>query len=120
MTRRRVLILFAVAAFLCAGVLSYLADSSPDGLEAATARGCAVVEVDGSATVTGQCPAREATDHPWDAGPLAGYTVGGHTGSTGVAGILGVAATSVVAATLFRVLVRRRDASRTRTPGTRP
>ncbi|OLL20375.1 MULTISPECIES: PDGLE domain-containing protein [unclassified Rhodococcus (in: high G+C Gram-positive bacteria)] len=120
MTRRRLLILFAVAAFLCAGMLSYLADSSPDGLEAATARGCAVVEVDGSATVTGECPAGEATDHPWDAGPLAGYTVGGHTGSTGVAGVLGVAVTSAVAAALFRLLVRRRGASGNRTPGARP
>lgn len=119
MTRRRVSILFAVAAFLCAGVLSYLADSSPDGLEAATARGCAVAEVDGSTVMTGECPASEAADHPWDTGPLAGYTVAGHTGATGVAGVLGVAATTVVATILFRLLVRRRGASGNR-PGPRP
>ena len=36
--------------------------------------------------------------------PLADYAVGGHAGTTGLAGILGVLVTALAAGLLFRVL----------------
>ena len=40
------------------------------------------------------------------AGPLADYAVGGHAGTTGLAGIVGVLVTALAAGLLFRVLRR--------------
>ena len=40
------------------------------------------------------------------AGPLADYAIGGHAGTTGLAGIVGVLVTALAAGLLFRVLRR--------------
>ncbi|WP_420879312.1 PDGLE domain-containing protein [Rhodococcus sp. (in: high G+C Gram-positive bacteria)] len=107
-TRSRFLIGFAIVALLIAGVLSYFASSSPDGLDSATQRGCDVVEVDGTEQLVGDCIARGATDHHLSSSPLADYSVRGDSALSGVAGVLGVVAVFVVAGLLFRVLARRR------------
>lgn len=99
---------FAVVALLTAGLLSYLADSDPDGLDKVTRQGCG--EVPGTGELRGECIARNAGDHVMAGGPLADYAVGGDDGLTGVAGVLGVLATFVVAGGLFW-LVRRRKPS---------
>jgi cobalt/nickel transport protein len=82
---------FAVVALVVAGVLSYFADSDPDGLEYAT---------------------RSAgRDHDLAGSPLADYAVGGDDRFTGVAGVAGVVVTLVIAGGLFWLL-RKRDRSR--------
>ena len=50
---------FLVIIVLIAGGVSYLASSSPDGLDSATLRGCEVIEVDGTEVLTGSCIARQ-------------------------------------------------------------
>lgn len=105
---RRFLLGFALAVLLIAGVLSSQASSSPDGLDAATTRGCDTVETDTGASLVGDCIAKNAEDHHLSASPLADYTVSGRSGFTGVAGIIGAAATFVVAAAAFRLLARGR------------
>ncbi|MGF7120351.1 MULTISPECIES: PDGLE domain-containing protein [unclassified Rhodococcus (in: high G+C Gram-positive bacteria)] len=107
-TRSWFLVGFAVAALLIAGVLSYFASSSPDGLDATTQRGCEVVETDGAEQLVGDCIAQNATDHHLSSSPLADYSIRGNSALTGVAGILGVVAVFVAAGLLFRVLARRR------------
>ena len=108
---------FALVALVCAGVLSYLADSDPDGLDSATLSGCE--EVNGQ--LTGDCIARNAGEHGMADSPLADYAVGGDDRFTGVAGVLGVLATAAVAGGLFWLLRRRpagpRQATRTGTAG---
>ncbi|MFZ2178103.1 MAG: PDGLE domain-containing protein [Rhodococcus sp. (in: high G+C Gram-positive bacteria)] len=104
---RRVLASFALAALLIAGVVSYLASSSPDGLDSATTRGCDTVETDTGEALVGDCIARNATAHHLSDSPLAGYTVGDRSQLTGVAGVVGVVATLVVAGGLFGLLARR-------------
>jgi cobalt/nickel transport protein len=82
---------FAVVALVVAGVLSYFADSDPDGLEYAT---------------------RSAgRDHDLANSPLADYAVGGDSRFTGIAGVAGVVVTLVIAGGLFWLL-RKRDRSR--------
>ncbi|MFC9517987.1 PDGLE domain-containing protein [Nocardiaceae bacterium NPDC056970] len=108
-TRSRFLIGFAIAALLIAGILSYFASSSPDGLDSATQRGCEVVEVDGAEQLVGDCIAQGATDHHLSSSPLADYSIRGDSALTGVAGVLGVIAVFVVAGLLFRALARRRQ-----------
>ncbi len=103
---------FAVVALVLAGVLSYFADSDPDGLDSATLKGCEVVETDAGEELTGDCIARNAQDHHLADGPLADYALGGDDRFTGVAGVLGVLATAVVAGGLFWLL-RRRTPERT-------
>ncbi len=99
---------FAVAALLVAGVLSYFASSSPDGLDATTQRGCEVVETDDGEQLDGACIAQDATDHHLSSSPLAGYSIRGDGALTGVAGVIGVVAVFVVAGLLFRTIARRR------------
>ncbi|NKS53744.1 hypothetical protein GS500_11920 [Rhodococcus hoagii] len=106
-TRSRFLVGFAIAALLIAGVLSYLASSSPDGLDSTTQRGCDVVQVDGGEQLVGDI-AQGATDHHLSSSPLADYSVRGDSALTGVAGVLGVVAVFVVAGLLFRTLAHRR------------
>lgn len=106
-TRSRFLIGFAFAALLIAGVVSYFASSSPDGLDSTTQRGCEVVDVDGSEQLIGECIAQGATDHHLSSSPLADYAVRGDSALTGVAGVVGVIAVFVVAGLLFRILARR-------------
>ena len=105
---KRFLLAFGVAALLIAGLLSYLADSSPDGLESVTRQGCTAT-ADGH--LAGDCIARDAREHPLARGPLAGYTVGGHHRLNGLAGVLGVVATLALAGGVFRVLRRRAPSS---------
>ncbi len=83
---------FAAVAVLVAGLLSYVASSQPDGLDATTQRGCTVVEVDGAEELHGECIAQNAGDHALADSPLADYAIGGDDRLTGVAGVLGVAA----------------------------
>ena len=103
---------FALVALVFAGVFSYFADSDPDGLDSATLKGCEVVETDAGEELTGDCIARNAGDHGMADSPLADYAVGGDDRFTGLAGVIGVVATLVVAGGLFWLLRRRSDASR--------
>ena len=99
---------FLAVALLLAGVVSYAASSSPDGLDAVTQTGC---RLDASGEpVGGQCIARNAGEHATAASPLADYTVGGGEGTTGIAGVIGVLATLLVAGGLFWLLRRRSGA----------
>jgi cobalt/nickel transport protein len=105
---------FLVVALLLAGVVSYAASSSPDGLDAVTRTGC---QFDGSGEpVGGQCIAQNAGEHATSGSPLADYTVGGGEGTTGLAGVIGVLVTLVLAGGLFWLL-RRRSSAPDRTPG---
>lgn len=99
---------FAVVALLTAGVLSYFASSSPDGLDATTQRGCQVVATDSGDQLTGTCIAQNTTDHHLSWSPFADYAVRGDTALTGLAGVLGVVAVLVAAGLLFRLLARGR------------
>lgn len=103
---RRFLVVFGLVAVVIAGALSYLASSSPDGLDSVTQRGCSSSPSE-SDELTGECIAQDARDHALADGPLADYAVGGDDRLTGVAGVLGVLATFVVAGGLFWVLRRR-------------
>jgi cobalt/nickel transport protein len=98
---------FAVVALLLAGIVSSFADSNPDGLDAATLKGCEVVETEAGEELRGDCIAQNAEDHALAGGPLADYAVGGDDRFTGVAGIIGVIATLAVAFGLFTLLRKR-------------
>ncbi|WP_018333065.1 PDGLE domain-containing protein [Actinomycetospora chiangmaiensis] len=105
-TRRRqagVLGAFLLVALLLAGGASYLASGSPDGLDAVTQTGCR--ETDGA--LQGWCIAQNAGEHASAGSPFADYAVGGDDALTGVAGVVGVIATLVVAGGLFWLLRRR-------------
>ncbi|AFU02361.1 Cobalamin (Vitamin B12) biosynthesis CbiM protein [Nocardia brasiliensis ATCC 700358] len=92
---------FAAVAVLIAGLLSYVASSQPDGLDATTQRGCTVVETEGVEELRGECIAQSAEEHRFANSPLADYTIDGDDGLTGLAGVLGAAAAF---AALFAVL----------------
>jgi cobalt/nickel transport protein len=109
--RSRFLLGFLLAALVIAGGLSSLASPDPDGLDAVTLHGCTVNETASGEHLDGTCIAQHATDHPMAAGPLAGYAVGGHAGTTGLAGIAGVLVTALAAGLLFRLLRRPREPS---------
>ena len=98
---------FAVAALLLAGVVSYFADDAPDGLDAATQRGCEVVRTEAGEQLDGDCIARDAEEHRLVSGAFADYAVVGDERFTGVAGVVGVLATLLVAGGLFTVLRKR-------------
>lgn len=100
---------FAVAALVLAGLVSYFADSDPDGLDSATLEGCEVVETGHGEELVGSCIAQRAENHRFADGPLADYTVGGDDRFTGVAGVVGVLATLVVSVGLFALLRKRSD-----------
>lgn len=95
---------FGVAALLLAAVLSYFADSSPDGLEAVTRDGCTMVQSPDGEHLKGDCIAQSGQEHAFASSPLADYTLGGSAALTGVAGVLGVAATLLIAWGLFQAL----------------
>lgn len=109
--RRHIFLLaFGLAAVVIAGVLSYAASSSPDGLDSATMRGCETVEVAGAEQLHGTCIAQHADDHVLASSPLADYSVSGLGNSGGIAGVIGVVVTVLVAGGLFWLLARgRRD-----------
>jgi cobalt/nickel transport protein len=109
MSRRGLFLIgFALVALILAGGVSYFASSSPDGLDATTQQGCTVGKDE---HLSGSCIAQNAKDHPLKSGPLAGYAVNGNNSLTGVAGVIGVLATLVVAGGLFWLL-RKRSPSR--------
>ncbi|SDP84125.1 cobalt/nickel transport protein [Actinopolyspora xinjiangensis] len=111
---------FGVVALFVAAVVSYLADSSPDGLEAVTRQGCETVPTSNGERLTGECIARSGTEHAFAGSPLADYTVLGNSGMTGVAGILGVLVTLLLAGGLFALLrepSRPTSGSSTTAPG---
>ncbi|GAB88470.1 PDGLE domain-containing protein [Gordonia rhizosphera] len=109
--RRTFLALFALAALLIAGIVSYAASSSPDGLDSATLRGCQTATVDGVEELTGNCIAQHATDHAMASSPLAGYSVRGIGLTNGIAGVIGVLVTLAVAGGLFWLIASRRSRS---------
>lgn len=111
-TPARFFVAFALVALAIAGVLSYLASSSPDGLDSVTEQGCTVGrDSAGQDQLAGRCIAQHARDHAAAGSPLADYTVGGDGHLTGVAGMIGVVVTLAVAGGLFW-LVRPRRAAR--------
>lgn len=99
---------FAAATLLVAGALSYVASASPDGLDATTLRGCEVVHTAEGESLTGDCIAQHADPHPLADSPLADYTVGGRSGTNGVAGVVGVVVTAAVGSALFWFIARGR------------
>ncbi len=99
---------FGVIALLIAGLLSHLASSNPDGLDTATLSGCEVTEVNGAEQLSGECIAQNARDNSLAGSPLADYTVGGNDGLVGVAGVIGVLVTLVLAGGLFWLARPRR------------
>lgn len=108
------LVAFAASAFVIAGLVSYVASSQPDGLDATTQRGCTVTEVDGAEQLTGECIAQSAKEHHFAGAPLADYTIGGNSTLTGIAGIIGAAAAFAALMVVVRiVLVGRKRTDRT-------
>jgi cobalt/nickel transport protein len=110
MRRRWFWIVFAMATLAIAGGVSYFASASPDGLDSATVRGCEVVETADGEELTGDCIAQHASDHSLTTSPLADYAIGGRDGTGGIAGIIGVLATVVVAGSVFRLIGSSRRA----------
>lgn len=99
---------FVTAVLLVAGVVSYFASSSPDGLDSATLQGCQVVQTAQGEQLTGNCIAQHATEHAMSVSPLAEYTVFGHPGSVGLAGIIGAVVVLALAGGAFWLLARSR------------
>ncbi|WP_232667533.1 PDGLE domain-containing protein [Pseudonocardia sp. TRM90224] len=98
---------FLLVALVVAGGLSYLASSAPDGLDAVALDGCEVIETVAGEQLEGTCIAQHATEHATAGSPLADYAVGGGEGTVGLAGVIGVLVTLVVAGGLFWLLRRR-------------
>ncbi|HYZ07153.1 MAG TPA: PDGLE domain-containing protein [Pseudonocardiaceae bacterium] len=96
---------FGLVALLIAGLVSYLASSSPDGLDSVVLGGC----TESGEQLTGECIAQNADEHALADSPLADYTVGGDEGLSGVSGVIGVLATLLVAGGLFWLLRPRRS-----------
>ncbi|TWF81611.1 cobalt/nickel transport protein [Pseudonocardia hierapolitana] len=98
---------FLAVALLVAGGLSYFASPDPDGLDTVALNGCDVVETDAGEQLEGTCIAQHAEDHALAGSPLADYSVGGGDGTVGMAGVIGVLVTLVLAGGLFWLLRRR-------------
>lgn len=98
MNVRKFLLIGFLASLLLAGVMSYYASSSPDGLEKA-AEDVGFLD--------------EATDSAVADSPLADYAVSGVDNervSVAVAGVLGVIVMAVVAGGGFMLLTRKKSA----------
>jgi cobalt/nickel transport protein len=106
--RWRFWVAFAAATLVIAGLVSYFASSSPDGLDSATLRGCEVVETADGEQLTGDCIAQHAGEHAMSTSPLADYAIGGRDGTGGIAGIIGVLVTVAVAGSAFWLISRSR------------
>lgn len=106
--RRWFWIAFAVVTLVIAGGVSYLASSSPDGLDSATLQGCEVITTADGEELTGECIAQHADEHALAGSPLADYAVGGRDGTGGLAGILGVVVTVAIAGGAFWLIARSR------------
>lgn len=100
---------FLIVTLLVAGGVSYLASSSPDGLDSATLRGCQVHDVDGVEQLTGDCIAQHAQSHHMASSPLADYSLLGGDGTGGIAGIIGVVVVLAIAGALFWVISRTKS-----------
>ncbi len=100
---------FAVATLLIAGVVSYFAASSPDGLDSTALRGCEVVETAAGDQLTGECIAQRSVEHHLVDSPLAGYELDGRESTGGLAGVIGVLVTVVVAGGGFWLIARTRS-----------
>lgn len=101
----------AAIILIIAGGVSYLASASPDGLDSATLKGCQVVDTDHGEELTGDCIAQHATEHAMAGSPLADYSLGGRTGTGGVAGVIGAVVTVLIAGGAFRMIARRKSTS---------
>lgn len=97
---------FGAAILLIAGVVSYFASASPDGLDSTTLRGCEVVETAAGEELAGDCIAQAAGEHHLADSPLAGYALGGRESTGGLAGVIGVLVTVVVAGGTFWLIAR--------------
>lgn len=96
MNRKFLIVALSVSLFL-AGVVSYFASSSPDGLEKV-------------ATDIGFIDT--ATDHAVSGGPLAGYSFAGIENAAlagGIAGVLGVLATGAVGFLAFKLIAGKKS-----------
>jgi cobalt/nickel transport protein len=102
---------FLVVVLVIAGGISYFASSDPDGLDTVTLSGCQLDEA--GEPVAGTCIAQNADEHALATSPLADYSVSGGEGTVGLAGVIGVLVTLVVAGGLFWLL-RRRDGAKAR------
>ena len=102
---------FLVVVLVIAGGISYFATADPDGLDTVTLSGCQLDEA--GEPVAGTCIAQNAGDHAMAGSPLADYAVEGGEGTVGLAGVIGVLVTLVVAGGLFWLL-RRRDGAKAR------
>ncbi len=72
-----------------------------------TQSGCQAVETPDGEQLQGACIAQNAGEHATAGSPFADYAVGGNDALTGVAGVVGVIATLLVAGGLFWLLRRR-------------
>lgn len=100
MRTRNLLIALFLVSLLLAGVVSYYASSSPDGLEKVSAD---------------HGIAEQAKDHDLDGSPLADYGVSGISDtrlSGGLAGLIGVGVTFVAASGLVLAVRRGKPTSR--------
>jgi len=98
---------FLLVALAIAGGLSYFASPDPDGLDTVTLEGCTVTETERGEALDGTCIAQNAGEHHLAGSPFADYALRGADGTTGVAGVVGVLVTVLVAGGLFQVLRRR-------------
>ncbi|MCH9709178.1 MAG: PDGLE domain-containing protein [Actinomycetia bacterium] len=117
---RSLWVAFAAATLLLAGVVSYFASSSPDALDSTTLRGCEVVQTAAGEDLTGDCIAQEADEHHLAGSPLADYAIGGREGTSGLAGVIGVLITVVVAGGGFWLIARTRPESSKETAAAEP
>lgn len=103
---RRLLFAGIVAALVLAGGVSYFASGAPDGLDAATLKGCTVN--DAGEITGGSCIAQRAEEHELSGSILGDYGFNGIDGTTGLAGVIGVAVTFAVGLAIFWAVRRRR------------